>query len=161
LSFLVSPPASKAAVGAGSGAEMAASHAAALGPSAAVELHGIEVEGLDAGAWAVPAEAGAMVAAMPSGAEIAMPAAVAESPGASATQQAASKPAAAREYKLLTSRDKCFEGKFDLARMEEALNNLAHQGWVAKAMTIPHLKGFTGALEEVVVVLLERSRETN
>lgn len=161
LSFLVSPPAGKAAVGAGSGGEMAAGHAGAFGPSAAVEFQGIEVEGLDVAAWAVPAEAGAVAAAMPSGAEIAMPAAVAESPGRSVPEQAASKPAAAREYKLLTSRDKCFEGKFDLARLEEALNQLAHLGWVAKSLTTPHLKGYTGALEEVVVVLLERSRETN
>jgi hypothetical protein len=161
LSFLVSPPAGKAAVGAGLGADVAASHAAALGPSAAVEFHGIEVEGLDSAAWAVPAEVGAAVAAMPSGAEIAKPAAVTESPGGSAPEHTASNPAAAREYKLLTSRDKCFEGKFDPARMEEALNHLAQQGWVAKAMTTPHLKGYSGALEEVVVVLLERSRETN
>jgi Domain of unknown function (DUF4177) len=64
-----------------------------------------------------------------------------------------------REYKLLTSRDKVFDGKFDLARMEEALNHFGRLGWVAKSMVIPHLKGYTGALEEVIVVLLERCPE--
>ena len=49
-----------------------------------------------------------------------------------------------------------FEGKFDLARLEEALNHYARQGWVARSMIIPHLKAFTGVLEEVIVVLLER-----
>jgi hypothetical protein len=72
---------------------------------------------------------------------------------------ASSSPAAAREYKLLTSRDKAFEGRFDLPRLEEALNQYARQGWTAKAMLTPHLKGFSGALEEVIVVLLERCKE--
>ena len=57
LSFLVSPPAGKA-----DGAECRPA-AATAGPSAAVEAHGIEVEGLDASAWAVPTEAAAAVAA--------------------------------------------------------------------------------------------------
>ena len=64
-----------------------------------------------------------------------------------------------REYKLLTSRDRYFDGKFDLARMEEALNHFGRLGWVAKSMVIPHLKGYSGALEEVIVVLLERCPE--
>jgi hypothetical protein len=148
LSFLVSPPAGRAAVGAGVGAEMSAGHAATLGPSAAVEAHGIEVEGLDASAWAVPSEVAAAI--VPAAAE----------PGPS--HDPAIRPsAAAREYKLLTSRDKCFEGKFDLARLEEALNHFAGLGWAAKAMTTPHLKGYSGALEEVVVVLLERCHEAS
>jgi hypothetical protein len=40
--------------------------------------------------------------------------------------------------------------------MEDAINQLAHQGWAARGMITPHLKGFTGTLEEVIVVLLER-----
>jgi hypothetical protein len=49
-----------------------------------------------------------------------------------------------------------FDGRFDLARLEEALNHYARQGWTAKSMMIPHLKGYTGAMEEVICVLLER-----
>lgn len=148
LGFLVSAPAGKAAVGAGA-AELSAGRAAAAVPSATVEYPGIEVEGLDASAWALPTDAAPAAAAMASGAEI--PAAVALADGG-----AGPAPGAAREYKLLSSRDKFFDGKFDLARLEEALNHFARQGWVAKSMTTPHLKGYTGALEEVVVVLLER-----
>jgi hypothetical protein len=157
LSFLVSPPAGKVAVG----AEMAAGHAATAGPSAAVEVHGIEVEGLDGSSWVVPTETGATVAAMPSAAEIHTTGAVAVSGTGSTPGPAASMSSPAREYKLLTSRDKCFEGKFDLTRMEDALNQLARLGWAAKAMTTPHLKGFSGALEEVVVILLERCHEAS
>jgi len=40
--------------------------------------------------------------------------------------------------------------------LEEALNHFARQGWIAKSISIPHFKGYTGAMEEVFVVLLER-----
>ena len=43
-----------------------------------------------------------------------------------------------KEYKVLWSRDKLFEGKFDVARLEEALNYFARQGWVVNAL--PPLK---------------------
>lgn len=57
---------------------------------------------------------------------------------------------------MLWSRDKLFEGKFDVSRLEEALNYFARQGWVVKAMSTPHLKDFGGGTKEEVVVLLER-----
>ena len=160
LSFQVSPPSSKAAGGgtaapAAVGAAPGATAAAAAGPTAAVELHGIEVEGLDASSWAVPTET-----AMALKLEADHPADTAPAPlPSSAVAEASSSPTGGREYKLLTSRDKAFEGRFDLPRLEEALNQYARQGWVAKAMSVPHLKGFSGALEEVIVILLERSKE--
>lgn len=156
LSFLVSPPAGKAAVG----ADGAAGHHASAGPSAAVEAHGIEVEGLDASAWALPTEAAAALAAMPPPAKPSSSRPVADSEAASVPVSPAPASTAAREYKLLTARDKYFDGKFDLARMEEALNHFARLGWIAKGMAIPHFKGYTGAMEEVLVVLLERGRES-
>ena len=61
-----------------------------------------------------------------------------------------------KEYKVLWSRDKLFEGKFDVTRLEDALNYFARQGWVVKAMSTPHLKDFGGGTKEEVVVLLER-----
>lgn len=156
LSFQVSPPTGKAAVGAGVGANEAAVGAAATaGPSAAVESHGIEVEGLDASSWALPTETATKIAVE----DHVAPAAPAESSSSFAPVSAG--PGAGREYKLLTSRDKIFDGKFDLARLEEALNQLARQGWVAKTMSVPHFKGYTGAMEEVIVVLLERGREAS
>ena len=92
-------------------------------------------------------------------ATIATPAVAAESSSSFAPVSVG--PGAGREYKLLTSRDKIFDGKFDLTRLEEALNQLARQGWVAKTMSVPHFKGYTGAMEEVIVVLLERCREAS
>jgi hypothetical protein len=157
VSFLVSPPAGKA-VGAGA---PAAGAAASAGPSAVVEAHGIEVEGLDGSSWAVPTEAGVAAATARIEAEVPAPGAGAGAPAEAASPfvPAASTSSGAREYKLLTSRDKYFDGKFDLQRLEEALNHFARLGWVAKAMSVPHFKGYSGALEEVVVVLLERCRE--
>ena len=145
VSFLVSPPTAKA-VGAG-----AVAAAGPVGPSATVEAHGIEVEGLDVSSWAVPTDIAPSIAAHKTEAE--MPVAVAQVEAAAPIQ------AAGREYKLLTSRDRYFDGKFDLARMEEALNHFGRLGWVAKSMVIPHLKGYSGALEEVIVVMLERCAE--
>ena len=156
ISFQVSPPTGKAAVGAGVGANEAAVGAAATaGPSAAVESHGIEVEGLDASSWALPTETAAKIAVE----EHAAPAVPAESSSSFAPVSVG--PGAAREYKVLSSRDKIFGGMFDLAKLEEALNQFASQGWVVKAMSVPHFKGYTGAMEEVVTVLLERCRESS
>jgi hypothetical protein len=156
LSFQVSPPATKAA-GGGTAAPGAAGATAAVaaGPTAAVELHGIEVEGLDASSWALPTETAVALKIEPD-----RPADTASAPASSAAfTDAPSSSTGGREYKLVTSRDKIFEGKFDLARLEEALNLHARQGWVVKTMSVPHFKGYSGALEEVVVVLLERCKE--
>ncbi len=119
---------------------------AAAAPAAVVEAHGIEVEGLDGSAWVLPTAADGGVPIV----------AVAETTQIDGALAAARPSAGAREYKLLTSRDRYFDNKFDLARLEEALNHYARQGWVARSMSTPHVKGFTGVVEEVIVVLLER-----
>jgi uncharacterized protein DUF4177 len=130
-SFQVLPPATKAAVGAAVRAES---------PS------GIEVEGLDASAWSLSTEVGEALHAQ----------AVAD-PAMSAEPLAAVEPArSAYEYKLLTPRDKFFDGRFDLVRLEEALNHFGRQGWTVKAMSTPHVKGFSGVMEECIVIVLER-----
>jgi hypothetical protein len=143
ISFNVAPAPAKAPVGAGSPEAPAA---------AAAPVHdGIAVEGLDAGAWAVASD-------QPSG----MLAAIAEHEGAAAeagghaTAFIPHDPGGRKEYKIICSRDKIFEGQFDLARLEEAINYLARQGWVVKAMSTPHLKGFGEGTKEEIVVLLER-----
>jgi hypothetical protein len=109
---------------------------------------GIEVEGLDASAWGVATDVGGDLKAV-----------------ATAEPSAQGEPAAfvadatepqGRQYKVLTPKDKYFDGKFDLARLEEALNHFGRQGWTVKSMSTPHVKNFTGALEETIVVLLER-----
>jgi hypothetical protein len=151
LSFLVSGPAGKAAE-APAPAAAAAMATVTTGPSAVVEAQGIEVEGLDASSWSLHTEAPLTLKAegepAPEGGREA-PAGFVRAPS----------PGGLREYKLLTSRDKYFDGRFDLARLEEALNHYGRQGWVAKTMSTPHVKGFSGALEEVIVVILERGKE--
>ena len=62
----------------------------------------------------------------------------------------------ARQYKVLTQKDRWFEGKFDLTRLEDALNHYAREGWVVRAMSTPHVMGFSGGPSEEIVVLLER-----
>lgn len=61
-----------------------------------------------------------------------------------------------KEYKLLTPKDPCFEGKFDLPRLEAALNHFARQGWVVRSMVTPQVATFSGGTREELVVLLER-----
>ena len=57
---------------------------------------------------------------------------------------AGTSPAQPREYKLLTPKDKYFDGKFDLNRLEEALNHFGRQGWVVKAVSTPPHQGILG-----------------
>jgi hypothetical protein len=115
-----------------------------------VPHEGIEVEGLDAGAWTAPGTHADRLSAEPdvdhASAEIA------EGPSKFVAHDTTS----LKEYKILTSKDKVFEGKFDLGRLEEALNFYARQGWVVKAMSNPQVKNFTGGLQEEIVILLER-----
>jgi Domain of unknown function (DUF4177) len=130
VSFQVSPPPAKAT--AGSTTDFSAP--AALPPD------GIAVEGLDASAWTLSTEVGVSLKAV-----------------ATAEPETHTGPAPdGHEYKVLTPRDKFFDGKFDLSRLEEALNHFGRQGWIVKSMATPHVKNFTGVMEETIVVLLER-----
>lgn len=147
--FRVAGPAPKVAAGSPRAPEAAPS----ADPSPTT-LDGIVVDGLD-DAW---------TAAPPSTepAPSSSPAITAEAPPAAAALTTEPRPAPAphggshKEYKLLSSRDKIFEGRFDLPRMEEVINQLAREGWTAKTMCLPHIKNFQGVLQEEVVVLLER-----
>jgi hypothetical protein len=107
----------------------------------------IDVDGLEASSWVatpasaaehdpVPVETNAAFTASPSGPQ--------DTKGP------------AREYKVLTQKDKFFEGKFELSRLEGALNHYATQGWVVRAMSTPLVTGFSGGPREEIVVLLER-----
>ncbi len=90
---------------------------------------GIAVDGLDASAWAVASDQppevfkGEPEAAAPEAAEAAHP-------------FEAHQPTGVKEYKVLWSRDKLFEGKFDVPRLEEALNYFADRdGWPRRCAT--------------------------
>ncbi len=111
---------------------------------------GIEVEGLDDSAWSLSTETAGGLTAVPT------PDPEQRSETSPAFVAAEPSPVAAREYKLLTPKDKYFDGKFEFGRLEDAINHYGRQGWIVKSMATPHVKGFSGALEEVIVVLLER-----
>ena len=66
--------------------------------------------------------------------------------------------AACKLYKLLTQKDKYFAGKFELSRLEDALNHYAHEGWSVRSMVTPLVTGFSGGPREEIVVLLERDK---
>jgi hypothetical protein len=139
VSFLVSPPAAKATAG----------PAAAFSSAVVEPPDGIAVEGLDASTWTLSTETGVALNAE----------ATIEPDNQSATSAgfvAAGPSSEGRQYKVLTPKDKYFDGKFDLSRLEEALNHFGRQGWTVKSMSTPHVKGFSGGLEETIVVLLER-----
>ena len=126
VSFMVAAPAAKTPA------------TSAAGPTPIRDRSdGIEVEGLDESAWALSTEtAGGLTAvptADPDNRSETSPAFVAAEP----------QPGGAREYKLLTPKDKFFDGKFEFARLEEAINHYGRQGWVVKAMSTPHVKGFS------------------
>jgi hypothetical protein len=110
---------------------------------------GIAVEGLDAEAWSLAPE-------QPTQAQVVATSEPQAGPSAASEAFTVHHDGPFKEYKLLTSRDKIFEGKFEIARLEEVLNQLARQGWTAKSMCLPHLKNFQGAMAEEIVVLLER-----
>ena len=142
-SFNVAPAAAKAQVAAGVQATAAEAAGAAH--------DGIVVEGLDAEAWSIsPDHSGELLRAVPEGEQAPT--------GGTETGHAFEAHGASefKEYKILCSRDKIFEGKFDLARLEEVINHYARQGWVVRSMSTPHLKGFGEGTKEEVVVLLER-----
>ena len=145
ISFNVAPSAAKAP--AVEGAAVAAGQPAAM--AAASADGGIAVDGLEASAWTVASD---------------QPPPLLRAEGEAVSSESdvahhAFEPHDAtgfKEYKVLWSRDKLFEGKFDVPRLEEALNFFARQGWVVRAMSTPHLKDFGGGTKEEVVVLLER-----
>jgi hypothetical protein len=143
VSFTVSPPPAKAGAAAGSAAPAGAAAVAVA------TTDGIEVEGLDASAWSLSTETTGGLKA------VAQAEPDAKSDGSSSFVQAGAA-TGHKEYKILTPRDKIFDSRFDLTRLEEALNHFAKQGWSVRAMLTPHVKGFSGALEETIVVLLER-----
>lgn len=116
-------------------------------------MEGIVVDGLD-DAWtsaSTPTEA-----APPSSIALAVESPPTPSPAAVPQPALAPRDGPHKEYKLLSSRDKVFEGRFDFSRMEEIINQMAREGWTAKSMCLPHIKNFQGVMQEEVVVLLER-----
>ncbi len=107
VSFTVSPPAAKAA-------------GSASAATAAAVFEGIEVEGLDPSSWTLSTETtgGLKAEAQAEG----------EPRPESASFGQAEPASAPKEYKLLTPRDKIFDNRFDLSRLEEGAQSLGPPG---------------------------------
>ena len=58
-----------------------------------------------------------------------------------------------KQYKVLTQKDKWFSGKFDPAKLEEALNAYAQQGWAVITCATADIPGFGGSRQEFITVL--------
>ncbi|QNO13500.1 DUF4177 domain-containing protein [Alkalicella caledoniensis] len=56
-------------------------------------------------------------------------------------------------YKVLTQKDKWFSGKFDPAKLEDALNAYAEQGWRLRSCATADIPGFGGNRQEFVAIL--------
>ncbi len=63
-----------------------------------------------------------------------------------------------KQYKVLTQKDRFFGGKFDPEKLEGAINSYAAEGWVLIAATTANIPSFTGAREEIIIVL-EREKK--
>ncbi|MGC8644496.1 MAG: DUF4177 domain-containing protein [Isosphaeraceae bacterium] len=142
ISFNVAPSAAKAQAAAGA---QAMAHESGGAPP-----DGIVVEGLDATAWTVSNDQPGDLLKVEAEAEHGT------SDGHDAGHVFEAHGSARKEYKIICSRDKIFEGKFELARLEEVINLYARQGWVVRGMSTPHLKGFGEGTKEEIVILLER-----
>lgn len=59
-------------------------------------------------------------------------------------------------YKVLTTKDKFFAGKFEFHRLEDAINHYAKQGWVVKGLATPQVVWFSGPSKEEIMILLEK-----
>lgn len=58
-----------------------------------------------------------------------------------------------KEYLVLTMKDKWFSGKFDPAKLQEALNAYAQQGWVLKSCATADIPSFGGPRQEFIAIL--------
>ena len=58
-----------------------------------------------------------------------------------------------KQYKVLTQKDRWFSGKFDPARLEDALNSYAEQGWRLVSCATADIPGFGGNRQEFVAIL--------
>jgi hypothetical protein len=144
LSFNVAPPVAK--VTATVAPAVAGVAAVTVGPVS----EGIAVEGLEASAWSVADDHHDVLKVQPEAEHV-------SAEGADVTSKfVAHEATGLKEYKVLTSKDKIFEGKFDLGRLEEALNHFAREGWIVKAISNPQVKNFTGGMQEEIVIILER-----
>jgi hypothetical protein len=57
------------------------------------------------------------------------------------------------QYKVLTQKDRFFAGKFDPEKLESAINSYASEGYIVKAAATASIPSFSGAREEMIIIL--------
>jgi len=62
-----------------------------------------------------------------------------------------------KEYKVLTQKDRFFDGKFDPEKLEKAINSYATEGWAVVSVATATITSITGNREEMVIVM-ERNK---
>ena len=58
----------------------------------------------------------------------------------------------AKQYKVMSQKDKWFSRKFDPETLEQAINSYASQGWEVVSVATATIPGFGGSREELIVV---------
>ena len=58
----------------------------------------------------------------------------------------------AKQYKVLSQKDKWFSRKFDPEILEQAINSYASQGWEVVSVATATIPGFGGSREELIVI---------
>ena len=123
--------------------------APALPPVTVRKPGDIEVEGLEESAWTLAHESPSEVISTHQDPEPKRFAELAHAdPSASSTDR--------KVYKLITTKDPYFKGKFELGNLEGALIHYAAQGWIVRSMGHPTLQGFSGGPKEELIIILER-----
>jgi len=61
----------------------------------------------------------------------------------------------AKEYMVLTQKDRVFGGKFNPEQIQKALNDFATEGWELQEVCTTTFPGFTGTREEIVIFLVK------
>lgn len=61
-----------------------------------------------------------------------------------------------KEYKVLSKKDKWFNGKFDVDLLENALNSYARQGWKVVSAFSADIIGIIGPASKEAIIILER-----
>jgi Domain of unknown function (DUF4177) len=60
-----------------------------------------------------------------------------------------------QEYKVMTQQDRFFSGKFDIGKLEAAMNSYASEGWEFKGVATPVF----GAPSKEIILIFERVKK--
>ncbi|MBQ7207568.1 MAG: DUF4177 domain-containing protein [Lentisphaeria bacterium] len=63
-----------------------------------------------------------------------------------------------KEYKVLTQKDKWFDGKFAPELLEQAINSYASQGWRVVAATTASFPSLISGNREEMIIIMERDK---